>query len=168
MKVLARLFAALVVFVAITNLNSSASTLLCSAGPTSLVTGNNGYQTLYNCTIPANTLSLGGSLRLTTNVSSNVTSGNPFHTQVTLNGVLLLTSWDSTANQKAYWDLVIVNTGSSTGTAAGLVAFSLSSSSPLQANVSGLSWGTSQILQIQFSCGPSFKGQGITLRVEAN
>lgn len=168
MKRLAQLFSTLVFLTVVTSTNLSATTVLCSAGPTVMVAGNNAYETLYTCTIPANTLSLNGSLRVTANLSSNVASGNHFNTRVTLNGVPLYSTYNSNQNEQAYWDLVIVNTGPSTGSAGGFLAFTFSISTALHASVSGLSWGSSQALQIQFSCSPSFAAQGITLRVEAN
>jgi len=162
MKCSLRLLAAVMFFAAIVSVNSSASSLVCSAGPTSIKTGNNAYQVIYTCTIPANTVSTNRSIRLNTFVlgSANTT----ITTEVTLDGVVIL---NYTRNYMHYWDLTIMNTGATTAVATGIMPLSVySGMQPWYASVSGVSWASAQSLQVSFSSTTSGTAQGMTFTVE--
>ena len=166
MKNSVRLFAAAMFFTAIASMSSSASTLLCSAGPTSTKTGNNSYQVLYTCAIPANTIAANHAIRVTSSVLASASTD--FNTEVTLNGVVLLIGKSYSLD---YWDLTIVNTGSTTGMAAGVTPtdalYSVPQIAASHAGVSGLSWASAQNLQVSFSTSSSYSVQGLTFTVEA-
>ena len=69
-----------------TSLKSSAAvTVLCSSGPTSAIAGNSTWETIYSCTIPANTISTNQGIRITTVVAISGTSQGD--TELQLHGV---------------------------------------------------------------------------------
>jgi len=59
MKASHRAFVCVVFFTIAGTLSSSASSLLCSAGPTATLVGSGNWRTIYSCTIPANTVPTG-------------------------------------------------------------------------------------------------------------
>ena len=138
--------AAFVLFVA--SLPASGYTVLCSQGPTSLINGTNNWQVIYSCTIPASSVSAGQAIRLTSSLGTGGTV-NPT-LALYLNGVQALAS-SFVKNEGTLWSILIINTGATTGEAAGLAPFTSSPwVSTSSAPISGLSWSSSQVLELEF------------------
>ena len=74
MKSLFRFLVLLASAAALAPLPASATTLLCSQGPTSTKTGTTSWQAIYTCTIPANTVASGHAIRLTSDAFSGGSS----------------------------------------------------------------------------------------------
>ncbi len=146
-RILAALF-----FSLLTALTSSASSLLCSAGPTSQKTDNNTWQVIYTCTIPANTVSTNKSVRLTLGVGAQ--SGADGDYEILLNGVEL--GGGSIILTENYFLVTVMNTGSTTGEELGIFpdnkVSTYGTGGGIEAQVaplSGLSWANSQTLELE-------------------
>lgn len=48
--------------------SAAAVTVVCSSGPTTAVAGNGTFETIYSCTIPANTIAANKGIRITSHV----------------------------------------------------------------------------------------------------
>jgi hypothetical protein len=131
------------------------------------------YVTIYTCTIPANTVALYHSIRLTAMLGESGTG--QLTNAVFLNGALLLGgSGNPGKNQfpADYWNIMITNTGSTTGVVSGVTPF-YNSAEPLVTtvatwnNVAGLSWASAQTLVLQVEGPNTSFGTGINFVVEA-
>jgi hypothetical protein len=155
-----RFLAPLIFLLAITSLDGFAYNVQCTQGPTSKITGNYAYQTVYSCTIPANTVSTNQSLRITAMIGVIGTGGL---TELSLNGVVAFGS--GTFQGAHYWQgIQITNTGSTTGEASGTVPGT--TYTPDYTAMSGLSWASAQTLEIIFYGSTSDTATGTTFTVE--
>lgn len=134
--------------ITLVSLSSFASSVLCSKGPTSTITGTNNWTVIYSCTIPANTVATNQAIRLTASLYTGGTTGTDL--AVFLNGVDI-TGLGFPQNKIAVFDLLIVNTGSTTGTLGGIFPSSVAPwIGPIWSPASGLDWASTQTLAIEF------------------
>jgi hypothetical protein len=114
MKRLVLPFAAAALFALMASSSAFASTLLCQTGPVTLTGNNNNIQSIYTCAIPANSVPTGKSIRLTVTLSSP----GQIITGIVLNGTTLTDIQTPVGGQT--WDFVLMHTGSTTGSIAGI------------------------------------------------
>ena len=143
---------AVLCFSILTALTSSASSLLCSAGPTSQKTDNGTWQVIYTCTIPANTVATNKSVRLTLGIGAQSTFDGNYN--ILLNGVGL--AGGSITLKENYFLVTVMNTGSTTGEELAILPddqlSTYGAGGGIEANgsaLSGLSWGSSQTLEVE-------------------
>ena len=77
---------------------------------------------------------------------------------------------DSGVTNVEYWDIMIMNTGSTTGTFSGIVpcnAVTDVNMCPSWHFLAGLSWANAQTLQVRFNTTSSGFAQGISFTAEA-
>ena len=152
-------------FISIFSINSWAS-VLCASGPTNTVNALT-LTVIYTCTIPANTISSGQTLRITTDIYE----ANGGNTDLYINGKDITGEGMPTglpANH--YWNFLFFNTGSTTRIANGLLPTYNSSVPQLKttawsSTLTGLNWGTAQTLQMEASAASSAQGRVFLVEV---
>ena len=150
----------LLLIMATMSVNCWASSLLCSQGPTAPIQGEGNQWPIYKCTIPANAIVTLKAIRVTVGIR-HVIGTQAVDYVIYLNGVSAVGSNVVPLDQ--YFDVTILNTGSTTGAAAGIVPGTLSEDSLM----SGLSWASNQTLQVTFAVPNSDFVEGILFTVEA-
>jgi len=110
MRLLAAMF-----FIAAMSSSSFAYRLLCQTGPITKVATST-VQTIYSCAIPANAVATNKSIRVT----MNLVADGQFWCGLVLNGANTYQPF-TTPTGSNHWDMIIVNTGSTTGSLGGLL-----------------------------------------------
>jgi hypothetical protein len=141
-----RVLAGLTFFAALATATGSASTLLCQTGPVTL-TGSDADVTLYTCAIPANAVATGKSIRVTASLDSS----GEVASYVVLNGYDAFSA--EPPDGPSFWQFTIANTGSTTGSFAGIrpetTYSSLGSFGGQTVSPATLPWSTGWTLEIQ-------------------
>jgi hypothetical protein len=153
MKSLTRFLAAVIFLTVVMSLSSSASSLLCSASPTAKLTDNGSYQVIYTCTIAANTVATNKAIRFTFGIGAQ--SANDGDYEMYFNGVAI--GGGGITLEQNYFQLMIMNTGSTAGEILGIVpnpdATSYAGGGGIEdgggSSLSGLKWSGAQTLVIQ-------------------
>ena len=124
---------------------------------------------IYTCTIPVNTISTDQAIRVRSHIFS---ASGSINCDLYINGTQIAGGSINVANAEYSWGLLIFNTGSTTGEAAGLIPFYNSSETflrvaPWSESLSGLDWDGNQTIAFEFEGPTTTTAQGKVFLVEA-
>jgi hypothetical protein len=132
-----------------------------SQGLGTAITGNSSAQTVFTCSIPANSISTGGYLRVRIGANQSATSTTWI---LSLNGQQITSNALSSGNDM--WDITIRANSSTTGSASGFLG-SLSSFFVLNNALGSLAWASSQTLSLTFNVASPNTATPVLWLVEA-
>lgn len=127
----------------------SGSTLLNAQGNAGAITGTGAVATVYTYTLPGGTVATNNALRVTVGWSHSTGTASVTYT-LYVNGVVSNCNPSLSTAGAGTCTATIINTGSTTGTGTGLAAMG-TAVAVTSANLTGLAWGSSQIVKFTFN-----------------
>lgn len=127
----------------------SGSTLLNAQGNAGAITGTGAVATVYTYTLPGGTVATNNALRVTVGWSHSTGSASVTYT-LYVNGVVSNCNPSLSTAGAGTCTATIINTGSTTGTGTGLAAMG-TAVAVTSTNLTGLAWGSSQVVKFTFN-----------------
>lgn len=129
--------------------SSSGSTLLNSQANAGAITGTGAVATVYTYTLPASTVATNKAIRVTVGWSHSTGSASVSYA-LSVNGVTSNCNPSLSTGGAGTCTATIINTGSTTGTGTGLAAMG-TAVAVTSVNLTGLAWGSNQVVKFTFN-----------------